>query len=46
MQKIISEDALRRSLSRMKAQQSQAWLGPQVLNWVFRSTVTTRSGLS
>jgi hypothetical protein len=34
MQKIISEDALRRSLSRMNAQQSQAWLVPQLLGSV------------
>ena len=30
MEKIISEDALRRSLSRMKVEQSQAWLAPQL----------------
>lgn len=32
--KIISEDALRRALSRMKAEQSQAWLAPQLLTSV------------
>ncbi len=34
MHKIISEDALRRSLARMSAQQSQAWLVPQLLSSV------------
>jgi hypothetical protein len=34
MEKIISEDALRRSLSRMKAEQSQAWFAPQLLGSV------------
>ncbi len=34
MSKIISEDALRRALSRMDAQQSQAWLAPQLLGSV------------
>ena len=34
MEKIISEDALRRSLSRMNAEQSQAWLAPQLLSSV------------
>ena len=34
MQKIISEDALRRSLSRMNAEQSQTWLVPQLLSSV------------
>ena len=34
MQKIISEDALRRSLSRMNAEQSQRWLAPQLLGSV------------
>ncbi len=34
MQKIISEDALRRCLSRMSAEQSQAWLVPQLLSSV------------
>jgi hypothetical protein len=34
MQKIISEDALRRSLSRMNAEQSQAWLTPQLMGSV------------
>jgi hypothetical protein len=31
MQKIISDDALRRALSRMNTEQSQAWLAPQLL---------------
>jgi len=34
MDKIISEDALRRSLSRMSEEQSQAWLVPQLLSSV------------
>lgn len=34
MHKIISEDALRRSLARMSAEQSQAWLWPQLLSSV------------
>ena len=34
MDKIISEDALRRSLSRMSAEQSQTWLAPQLLGSV------------
>jgi hypothetical protein len=34
MEKIISEDALRRSLSRMSAEQSQVWLGTQLLSSV------------
>lgn len=34
MKKIISEDALRRSLSRMSAEQSQAWLAPQLMGSV------------
>ena len=34
MQKIISEDALRRALSRMSAEQSQAWLAPEILRSV------------
>ena len=34
MDKIISEDALRRSLARMSAEQSQAWLAPQLLSSV------------
>ena len=34
MKKIISEDALRRALSRMSAQQSQAWLAPQLMGSV------------
>jgi hypothetical protein len=34
MQKIISEDALRRSLSRMSAEQSRTWLVPQLLSSV------------
>ena len=34
MHKIISEDALRRSLARMDAQQSQLWLAPQLLGSV------------
>jgi len=34
MEKIISEDALRRSLSRMSAEQSQAWLAPQLMGSV------------
>ena len=31
MQKIISEDALRRALSRMSAEQSNSWLVPQLM---------------
>jgi hypothetical protein len=31
MSKIVSEDALRRSLARMSAEQSQNWLRPQLL---------------
>jgi hypothetical protein len=34
MNKIISEDALRRSLSRMSAEQSQSWLAPQLMGSV------------
>jgi len=34
MQKIVSEDALRRSLARMSAEQSQAWLAPQLMDSV------------
>jgi Transposase DDE domain group 1 len=34
MRKIISEDALRRALSRMTAQDSHAWLSPQLLGSV------------
>ena len=34
MNKIISEDALRRALSRMSAEQSNAWLMPQLLGSV------------
>ena len=34
MDKIISEDALRRSLARMSAEQSQTWLAPQLLSSV------------
>jgi hypothetical protein len=34
MNKIISEDALRRSLSRMSAQQSQDWLATELMNSV------------
>lgn len=34
MKKIISEDALRRSLARMSAQQSATWLEPQLLRSV------------
>ena len=34
MQKMISEDALRRSLSRTNAEQSQRWLAPQLLGSV------------
>ena len=34
MDKIISEDALRRSLARMSEQQSQAWLAPQLMGSV------------
>ncbi len=34
MTKIISEDALRRSLLRMSTEQSEAWLGPQLLGSV------------
>lgn len=34
MEKIISEDALRRALSRMSAEQSQAWLGPEIVRSV------------
>ncbi len=34
MKKIISEDALRRSLSRMSAEQSKAWLAPQLMGSV------------
>jgi Transposase DDE domain group 1 len=34
MNKIISEDALRRALSRMSAEQSSAWLCPQLLGSV------------
>jgi len=34
MKKIISEDALRRSLSRMTPEQSQAWLAPQLMGSV------------
>jgi hypothetical protein len=34
MQKIISEDALRRSLLRMSTEQSQAWLAPQLMGCV------------
>jgi hypothetical protein len=34
MEKIISEDALRRSLARMSAEQSKAWLLPQLLTSV------------
>lgn len=34
MKKIISEDALRHSLSRMSPQQSQEWLGPQPMGSV------------
>jgi hypothetical protein len=31
MNKIISEDALRRALTRLSAQQSQDWLCPQLM---------------
>jgi len=34
MNKIISEDALRRALARMSAEQSSAWLAPQLLGSV------------
>ena len=34
MNKIISEDALRRALSRMSAEQSSSWLCPQLLGSV------------
>lgn len=34
MEKIISEDALRRALARMSQEQSQAWLAPQLLGSV------------
>ena len=34
MKKIISEDALRRALARMSAEQSQAWLAPQLMGSV------------
>src|ERR1700689_2193165 len=34
MKKIVSEDALRRALARMSAEQSQAWLQPQLLDSV------------
>ena len=34
MKKIVSEDAMRRALSRMDAQQSQDWLCPHLLNSV------------
>jgi len=34
MNKIISEDALRRALARMSAEQSQGWLAPQLLGSV------------
>lgn len=34
MQRIISEDALRRALARMSAQQSRPWLVPQLLGSV------------
>jgi hypothetical protein len=45
LNKIISEDALRRALSRMKAEQSQAWLAPQLLTSVsdsYEATVRLR----
>ena len=47
MEKIIREDALRRSLARMSAEQSKAWLVPQLLTsvqaalstpWILEST--------
>ena len=34
MNKIISEDALRRALARMSAEQSSAWLVPQLIGSV------------
>ena len=34
MHKIIREDALRRSLSRISAQQSRVWLAPQLMGSV------------
>ena len=34
MKKIVSEDALRRALARMSAEQSQAWLQPHLLDSV------------
>ena len=34
MNKVISEDSLRRALERMSAEQSHAWLGPQLLSSV------------
>ena len=40
MQKIISEDALRRSLSRMSAEQSKTWLVPQLLSSVHAALST------
>jgi hypothetical protein len=41
MKKIISEDALRRSLSRMSAEQSQAWLAPQLMRSVVLDVVVS-----
>lgn len=40
MNKIISEDALRRSLSRMSAEQSQAYLAPQLLSSLRAASIT------
>ena len=40
MQKIISEDALRRSLSRMSAEHSKTWLVPQLLSSVHAALST------
>ena len=40
MKKIISEDALRRALSRMSAEQSQAWLAPQLMGSVQAALIT------
>src|SRR5450830_742020 len=46
MEKIISEDALRRSLSRMSAEQSQAWLVPQLMGSVQAALSTPGSWIS
>ena len=40
MKKIISEDALRRALSRMNAEQSQAWPAPQLMGSVQAALAT------